>query len=45
MTAGISSYVSLNSSKQKEKLNIWFEGGDLNSFQDIRPFLKGRGQS
>ena len=35
--------VSLNASYHKEQEYIWFMGGDLIGFSDIRPFMKWRG--
>ena len=35
--------MSLHVSYQKEQEYIWFRGGDLNSFLDIRPCIKHRG--
>ena len=35
--------MSLHVSYHKEQEYIWFRGGDLNSFLDIRPCIKHRG--
>ena len=35
--------MSLNASYHKEQVYIWLRGGDLNSFRDMRPFMKRRG--
>ena len=32
--------MSLNAPRHKEQEYIWFMGGDLNSFQDIKHFVK-----
>ena len=34
--------VSLDGSYHKEQQYIWFRGGDLNNFWDIRPYMKWR---
>ena len=35
--------ISMDASYQKEQQCIWFMGGDLNGFSDIRSFMKWRG--
>ena len=37
---GTSSLVLLNASYHKKHEYVWFRGGDLNCFRDIKPFMK-----
>ena len=40
---GTPRFMSLNASFHKKQGYIWFRGGDLNGFWDMRPFMKWRG--
>ena len=41
---GVPRSMSLNAPYLKEQEYIWFIGGDLNDFQDIKHFVKSRGR-
>ena len=43
MPRGTSRSVLLNASYHEKHEYIWFRGGDLNGFGDIKPFMKWRG--